>query len=51
MMNYLTDDQLQEYYDKYRNYQADVVTLSLTLHDLINLIRTVDISLPEPPNE
>jgi hypothetical protein len=39
-----TDEELQSFYDKYKNYQCDVVTISLNLCDLVRLVRTVDIN-------
>lgn len=49
----MNDDQLQEFYEKYKHYQSSVIN-TLNLKDLINLIRTVDISkgdVNEPAQE
>ena len=34
----MSDDELLEYYEKYKDHQASVINLSLNLRDLVRLV-------------
>lgn len=40
----MTKKELQDYYDKHKNYQAGFMGLTLNVHDLIQLVREVIIN-------